>query len=154
MLWFIILAVSAILLIITIAWTGCRWGSQKLPLIKNSTVARLERTDGDGSQYTITSDTFRIGRHSENELSLDDPTVSRHHAEIRRQSEDVFSITDIDSMNGVIVNNVEVKTAVLSSGDVIELGEVRLRFNVSNDTSTSNGPRAMATLGNHTSDRG
>ena len=128
MFWYIIFAVSAFLLLIVIAWTGYCWGSQKLPLTKKRTVAQLERTDGDRSQYTITSDTFRIGRHSENELTLDDPTVSRHHAEIRRQSEDVFAISDIDSMNGVIVNNLKVKTTVLWPGDLIELGEVQLRF--------------------------
>jgi hypothetical protein len=61
-------------------------------------------------------------------ISLKNETISSHHAEIqRRRTGDVF-IVDLASANGVFVNENKITQMQLISGDVIELGEVRLRF--------------------------
>lgn len=49
------------------------------------TVAYLEPLDDVGTAYTINCATYRIGRHSSNDLPVPDSSVSRQHAEIRRR---------------------------------------------------------------------
>ena len=68
-----------------------------------------------------------IGRSPHSDLVLADPTVSRVHAVASREGGS-WTITDLESTNGVRVNGARVKQAVLVRGDVIELGRVRLVF--------------------------
>jgi ABC transport system ATP-binding/permease protein len=68
-----------------------------------------------------------IGRSRHSDVVLSDPTVSRVHAVVWRE-EGMWTITDLESANGVLVNGRRVKSAVLHDGDVISLGRVRLRF--------------------------
>ena len=56
---------------------------------------------------------------------------ARHHAEIHRRRDGSFTITDLDSLNGVFVNSDQVKTAKLSEADLVELGDVGFRFTTS-----------------------
>ena len=60
-------------------------------------------------------------------MFLDDITVSRKHAEIRRQ-EDGFSIHDLGSMNGTYVNRERVDQTKLAPGDEVQIGKFRLVF--------------------------
>jgi FHA domain/von Willebrand factor type A domain len=83
---------------------------------------------GDGHRYPMTSSTVRIGRHAENELQLTNDSVSLHHAEIHRQRDGKLVLTDLNSTNGVYVNGKKEKSVVLNPGEVIELGEVKLRL--------------------------
>ena len=63
-----------------------------------------------------------IGRAPDNDIQIDNLTVSEHHARI--SSEDTrVRIDDLDSLNGVSVNGTPVKTAWLSSGDYISIGK-------------------------------
>lgn len=60
---------------------------------------------------------------------LDDPDVSRTHAEIRSSGEGSFELVDLDSKNGTFVNDVPLsKGWTLNEGDVIRLGECLLLF--------------------------
>lgn len=70
-----------------------------------------------------------IGRLSECDLQLDDPSVSRRHARIT-PSAGGWAIEDLGSTNGVRVNGAEVGRANLEHGDAIELGNVRLTFSL------------------------
>ena len=68
-----------------------------------------------------------IGRETKNALFLDDVTVSRSHAEIRRR-EDGFYIHDLGSLNGTYVNRERVEETKLASGDELQIGKFRLLF--------------------------
>ena len=96
------------------------------------TFAYLEAADGGRDRHPITSAEFRIGRHEDNELPLDDASISRHHAQIHRKRDGTFSISDLDSMNGVFVNDKRVSASPLKEGDLVELGDVSLRFTMLN----------------------
>jgi hypothetical protein len=69
----------------------------------------------------------RIGRGTDCDVRLDDPGVSRHHAEIRRQGGDVL-IVDSGSTNGVLVDDQRVGEARLDDGARIILGSTTIVF--------------------------
>jgi hypothetical protein len=90
--------------------------------------ARLQVLDGDATEHRMTTTALRIGRGKDNDLTLGNDSVSRHHAEISRTREGAFTITELNAGNGVLVNGKPVEKAALQNEDIIELGEVRLRF--------------------------
>ncbi len=72
----------------------------------------------------------RIGRESDNDIRLSAKTVHRYHAVIRRTTDGEVVITDLSGAqgNGVRINGTRVDEARLKKGDVINVGEVRLKF--------------------------
>lgn len=79
-------------------------------------------------KFTISSEVCRIGRHPNNELRLNDKSISRFHAELVRNHNGTFSIYDTDSKNGIRVGMRPVHSSVLREGDMIDVGDVRLKF--------------------------
>jgi pSer/pThr/pTyr-binding forkhead associated (FHA) protein len=67
------------------------------------------------------------GRHADNDIVLDDITVSQHHAEFRRENRK-FEVVDVDSLDGTYVNRELVDSAMLANGDEIQMGKFRLVF--------------------------
>jgi FHA domain len=84
----------------------------------------------DADVHRIDGNMIRIGRHEENDIRLASQTVHRYHAVLHRTPEQKFVITDLSGPagNGVLVNAERVEQAALAAGDLIELGDVRLRF--------------------------
>lgn len=69
-----------------------------------------------------------VGRHTNNDIQLLDPEVSKQHLIIERQPDGAFSVEDKGSANGTLLNGVEIRMAHLVDGDVIEAGNSRLWF--------------------------
>jgi hypothetical protein len=69
----------------------------------------------------------RIGRADDNELMLDTPSVSRHHAIVIASPRGVF-VEDLNSINGMYVNRKRVRQARLVDGDLLALGGVTFRY--------------------------
>jgi hypothetical protein len=80
-----------------------------------------------GARFLLNSDSTRIGRATDNEIFLDDVTVSRKHAEIFRNRE-TFSLKDSGSLNGTYLNGALVESAVLTDGDELQVGKFRMHF--------------------------
>lgn len=87
----------------------------------------VKRGPNAGSKFFLDTDATSVGRHPESNIFLDDVTVSRRHAEIRRGSEG-FRLHDIGSLNGTYVNRERVEEAALASGDEIQVGKFKLVF--------------------------
>ncbi len=69
-----------------------------------------------------------LGRNPDNAVVLDSDTVSYEHALITTRDSHWW-IEDLGSSNGTLVNSVYITTPlILSEGDIIEIGSVRLRF--------------------------
>jgi pSer/pThr/pTyr-binding forkhead associated (FHA) protein len=96
-------------------------------------MATLQRV-GDEALCPINLNKMRIGRSSDNEIVIEDDAVSGHHALITVQrgedenAEKIFTIEDLNSTNHTYVNNNEIKSHVLTDGDIIRLGTTRLKF--------------------------
>lgn len=84
-----------------------------------------------GERLTVGDRVISIGRLPECTITLNDPNVSRRHAEIRPGRE-IF-IVDLGSTNGTKVNGLRiVGERVLADGDIISLGSTHLRFEAMN----------------------
>jgi pSer/pThr/pTyr-binding forkhead associated (FHA) protein len=68
-----------------------------------------------------------IGRQASCDFFVDDPTVSKHHADLRRAGDD-WLLVDAGSRNGTRVNGWRVREVALRDGDVIRLGDAELVF--------------------------
>ncbi|MGW1977714.1 FHA domain-containing protein [Streptomyces sp. NPDC001889] len=66
--------------------------------------------------------TVRIGRSGDNDLVIDDLTVSRHHAELLAHPDGTHEILDAGSHNGTFLNGGPVLRAPVTPGDVIGIG--------------------------------
>jgi ABC transport system ATP-binding/permease protein len=69
-----------------------------------------------------------IGRAEECAVSINHPSVSRVHARVQKLSNGRYEVIDQGSANGLRVNGVDLARKVLEAGDMIELGDVKLRF--------------------------
>jgi len=81
----------------------------------------------DGRRVGIGSQVLTIGRLPECAIVLDDPNVSRRHAQVRREGDAIF-VVDLGSTNGTRVNGVPIREHRLVAGDVISVGTTSLRF--------------------------
>lgn len=81
-----------------------------------------------GHEFPLEMDRHLIGRGEECDFSLDHASVSRVHAEVRRIDADHFEIIDKGSANGLRINSREMPRAVLDGRDVIEIGDVVLKY--------------------------
>lgn len=87
----------------------------------------VKRGPNAGSKFFLDTDVTEIGRHPESHIFLDDITVSRRHAEIRRNGAE-FALADVGSLNGTYVNRERVEESGLRSGDEIQVGKFKLIF--------------------------
>ena len=87
----------------------------------------VKRGPNAGSKFFLDTDSTSLGRHPDSNIFLDDVTVSRKHAEIRRGG-DGFRLHDVGSLNGTYVNRERVEEAALASGDEIQVGKFKLVF--------------------------
>jgi hypothetical protein len=88
----------------------------------------FEFLDANGTREPIRQVVTRIGRSRDNDLIVHNATVHRSHAVLKREPAGTFVIMDLDTENGVTVNGRRVKSEHVNDDDVIEIGEVRMRF--------------------------
>ncbi len=84
---------------------------------------------GDDRRFLLERDIATIGRALDNDLVLEGPLVSRHHAEIRQQYGRYY-LADLQSTNGTYLNGKRVVGSFLADGDRIRIGDVELRFHL------------------------
>ena len=87
----------------------------------------VKRGPNAGSRFLLDRSTTSAGRHPDSDIFLDDVTVSRRHAEFRRDAGE-FVVVDVGSLNGTYVNREPVDTAVLATGDEVQIGKFRLVY--------------------------
>jgi pSer/pThr/pTyr-binding forkhead associated (FHA) protein len=78
-------------------------------------------------ELLLTRNVMTIGRKLDNDIRLEDTTVSSHHARILQKDAGVF-IEDCDSTNGTLVNGIPVQDRKLKDGDIVVIGKYTLSF--------------------------
>jgi len=81
----------------------------------------------DGQTHTFSARRVRIGSHPDNDLVLDDRSVSRHHARIEVDQQG-YRVLDSDSKNGTWIGTTRIQEAWLEDGATLKLGESTLQF--------------------------
>lgn len=87
------------------------------------------RKPGNPEPIVFSSDknSVRVGRHSSNDVMIEDESASRFHAEIERRG-NTWHVRDLDSRNGLFVNSMPALEYPLNEGDTITIGETSLTF--------------------------
>lgn len=90
---------------------------------------------GEGADrvpLAFTGEILRIGRHSDNDITLDHDAVHRHHALIQRTPDDEFVLMDLTAGTGneTLINGRPAARAALKDGDRIALGKTILTFHL------------------------
>ncbi|MCI0506294.1 MAG: FHA domain-containing protein [Gammaproteobacteria bacterium] len=89
---------------------------------------------GSGERCALNESQIGIGRAPDNEIALPDDAVSIYHAHIvtepseNDENKEEYYIEDLGSTNKTYVNNKVVKRCLLKNGDVIRVGNSRLKF--------------------------
>lgn len=96
-------------------------------LSTGSALLVVKRGPNAGSRFQLDKDVVSAGRHPQSDIFLDDVTVSRRHAEFRRNG-DSYEVSDVGSLNGTYVNREPIESSTLSNGDEVQIGKFRLVF--------------------------
>ena len=96
----------------------------------------VRRGMGEGASYLLTGDLVTAGREPDSDLFLDDVTVSRRHAELRRMG-DGWLLRDVGSLNGTYVNRHRIEEVALAPGDEVQIGKYRFAYLVGGDAGTT-----------------
>ncbi len=99
--------------------------------------------DGTDTRHVIDKTPWRIGRGRNNDLVIADHSVSRLHAEIRSNDEGQLLLKDLESLNGVFVNDNRVDTIQLREGDDVDIGDIRMRFTLHDESYASEEPTVL-----------
>jgi pSer/pThr/pTyr-binding forkhead associated (FHA) protein len=78
--------------------------------------------------YELNDDVITIGRLPENKICISNMGISRRHSKIQRDANNNLVLTDLNSLNGTLVNNKKTPKAVLAPGDTITIGKYTIVF--------------------------
>lgn len=84
------------------------------------------RLEGKLGTFQLTRAVTRLGRGADSDIRIDDPGVSRHHAEVRIGSDVI--LRDLGSTNGTYVNGTLIAEQPLRDGAVVTIGSTNLTF--------------------------
>lgn len=84
----------------------------------------------NGERFVLGETVVTIGRLPDSVMTLEDPNVSRNHAEIR-PSGGGFVLADLGSTNGTKINGVKISERILQDGDELTFGATTFRFEAS-----------------------
>jgi hypothetical protein len=95
----------------------------------NEVMSRLVIRKGanEAQEVVLKPGANRLGRNEQNDLKINDPTVSSFHCEIDFQNNTVL-VRDLGSTNGTFINSVPIRQAILEPGQTLTLGSVDLFF--------------------------
>lgn len=102
----------------------------------------------NGTRHPIQAPGLVIGRGSQSDLRVDDPGVSRRHAQIRVQGDadaPLISIVDLGSTNGILVDGNRVQHAILDDGATVQLGSTTMRVHLTSAPPSAAKPAATPT---------
>jgi hypothetical protein len=146
--WFVILGVLIIISVAAVlfAITRVRRTLVSTPPARDispTPLAYLVMHDAEESRFVINKTPWRIGRGRNNDLPISDHSVSRLHAEIRSNEQGQLLLRDLESLNGVFVNENRIDSIQLREGDAMDIGDVRMHFTMHHEDYASESPTVL-----------
>lgn len=134
--WFgLLLALSVlILLVVLVLYWRVRSAAPTIVASGTRPLAYLELAEAPFTRYGVSTTPWRIGRGRNCDFVLDDHSVSRLHAELRCSDQGVLTLHDSESLNGVFVNDTRIESIQLREADVVDIGDVRMRFSLRDES--------------------
>ena len=131
--WFVFMLPAVIAFTVIALLVGILVRLRKAPQKKfptgTTTAIRASLTNLENKRsFSVDTVPWRIGRSRSNSLPVDDHSVSRVHAEIFVNDAGTYHLSDLESLNGVYVNEKRVEIAPLNHDDIVDIGDVRFRF--------------------------
>jgi pSer/pThr/pTyr-binding forkhead associated (FHA) protein len=105
--------------------TGAEAGVSTTELEPGTALLVAVRGPNRGARFLLDRGLTTVGRHPESDIFLDDITVSRRHAQFRRDA-DQFWVHDVGSLNGTYVNGERTDERQLRTGDEVQVGKFKL----------------------------
>ena len=102
---------------------------RNVPVVSNTLLHQGLVLEVNGTRHQLEPPGLVIGRGSDADLRINDPGISRMHAQIRVRGigpHAQIDIVDLGSTNGITVNGEKVRQAVLEEGTRIEIGSTRM----------------------------
>ena len=87
----------------------------------------VRRGPNAGSTYVLDREVTTVGRHPESDIFLDDVTVSRRHAVVRRV-DGAYLVDDVGSLNGTYVDHRRIDSEALTDLAELQVGRYVLTF--------------------------
>jgi hypothetical protein len=90
----------------------------------------LDRHGDVAARHPVQAWPLRLGRAYDSDIVLDDPYIAPHHLEVTQTENGSYQLLGLQSINGVMINNLLCKKAdaIVSSNDVLRLGHTQLRI--------------------------
>jgi pSer/pThr/pTyr-binding forkhead associated (FHA) protein len=85
--------------------------------------------NGQVVHRAVCNDRLMIGRSQFNDIRLDDQYLSRHHLAIVRSASG-FIASDLNSVNGVVLNGSKIQSAPIGNGDVLCIGPYSVKISL------------------------
>ena len=86
-----------------------------------------ESPELNGQVYELTGAKLTVGRAADNDIHIQNPSVSSHHGEFRFDNGD-YRVVDMNSTNGTRINDDRVTEAILRNGDTLMIGHMLFRY--------------------------
>jgi pSer/pThr/pTyr-binding forkhead associated (FHA) protein len=97
----------------------------------------------DGRVYELTAAEIAVGRAVDNDVVLDDPSLSRKHARLYRRGPGQLEIEDLGSSNGSYINERKIGRGLFHAGDTVRFGELSFRVEGESIGRTSDVPNEI-----------
>lgn len=88
---------------------------------------RVVLPDGKSFDWSIEKPVITVGRSADNDLQINDPTVSSHHFKITYENHNYY-IEDLNSSNGIIINGKRIQKTILHNNTALQVGKVKILF--------------------------
>lgn len=99
----------------------------------NYKIVLVDSVSGSDQSYWILSPPITVGRSPTADVSIGDASISRRHCQFSNDSQGALVVRDLDSMNGIYVDDSRVTKAVLKPGDMVRIGSITLRIEWTDD---------------------
>ena len=97
-----------------------------------------------GKTFELTKDLYTVGRISERDICIADPTISTYHGSFVK-SGNTYILKDNNSTNGSRVNNEPIAEKLLKNSDIIQLGDVEMLYDCDDGDANSGGKTSNIT---------